>query len=119
MSYKLLETMFDLENFGGYALNDLLDLSFSAIGLAVFAILLIKAVQNYNTHRSYFVGAIVILCIYTIFFMAMNATDLKSNRVDSIETAKMFFTFFGIIMSIALVFYFLMSCVRMLIERTP
>jgi hypothetical protein len=85
------------------------------IGLAIFAILLISAIQNYNTNRAYSVGAIVILCWYTLppFLGAL----FSFGEIDLIEMAHMFFAFFGSIMSIALVFYVFMSCIRMLFER--
>ena len=85
------------------------------IGLLIFAVLLISAVQKYYTNRSYAVGAIVILCFYGL--PPLLRASYPFEAIDIITLSNVFFLWFGSIMSIALIFYFFMSCIRMLFEK--
>lgn len=93
------------------------------VGLGLFFFLLISSIRNYHKNHSYSVGGFFIVGFYlmaNIFAALVPSTETtllpgpKTNLVDFIH---IFFFSFGVFMSFALIFYFLMSCVRMLFEK--
>lgn len=104
-------------NFDNGIFDDILGLLIFLVGISIFAILLISSIQNYNKNRSYSVGAIFILVFSPIRPLLFSSITIRN--INLIEFLGMFLATFSFIVTVGLMFYFLMSCIRMVIEKMP
>jgi hypothetical protein len=112
--------MLNSEN--GY-LETSLGLTLYALGMAFYFYLFASSVWNYDKNRSYSVGGLFIIGLYSILTVSalliesLEITLLPTPKMNLLEFSEVYFSLFGIIASCALIFFFLMSGVRMLLER--
>jgi hypothetical protein len=86
------------------------------IGLVCFVLLYLSALWNRDKNQTYAIGVLYLLSLYSIAQRISWA--IRDPETSLIFFIRRFFFFFGLIITIAFLFFLLMTGVKLILERT-